>query len=103
MFQDVLNLISVVEKDAPQLEEIWAATQKVVTDLIPSLKAKTMQASKESEEVGKRLKAACEKQLSKTSAEGKIFPGDGSVLKALLQFILTLAPLFFKPTPAPAG
>jgi len=35
--------------------------------------------------------------------EHGIFPGDGSFLKALLQLIVSLLPLFITPTPPPAG
>lgn len=54
------------------------------------------------------IKAECEKQLTEPPVVasagdhvGKIFPGDGSFLKAIIQLIITLAPLFIEPAPTP--
>ena len=55
------------------------------------------------------LKACCDEHAKKCAAApgevGGIFPGDGSVLKAILALVMNLLPLiapFLKPTPAPA-
>jgi len=62
------------------------------------------------DEADKKACADCCDRLSKAQAMnatpedvGKLFPGDGSFLKMLLELIIKLAPLFIKPTPAPAG
>lgn len=52
----------------------------------------------------KRLEAMANQPVAMEANEvGKLFPGDLSVLKALLALIIKLAPLFIAPAPAPAG
>lgn len=49
-----------------------------------------------------RLKAKCSERATMQAAPGtvgKIFPGDGSFLKALIEIVLKLAPLFVEPAP----
>lgn len=52
------------------------------------------------------IEAACRKQIAapapmQAGPVGKLFPGDGSFLKILLELFLKLAPLFVEPAPQP--
>ena len=97
MGEKILNLIAVIEKDAPQLKEVWNAAVDVFGPTLGGLHL----AEPVDPTCCDKLVAACEAKLAADGpvGAGGIFPGDGSVLKALLQFLMILAPLILKPAP----
>lgn len=95
MFDKVMHLVSVIEKDAPELKEVWNAAVDVFGPTLGGLKL----AEPCDPACCEKLVAACTAKLAADGPTGGIFPGDGSVLKALLQFLLLLAPLILKPAP----
>lgn len=102
LFSDLSALVTIVEKDIPVALELKDAVVKVITDLSPGL----FGAAPGEDLAGccDRLKVGCEKHLNKMDAAapvGKIFPGDGSFLRAFMQIILQLLPLILTPAPTP--
>jgi hypothetical protein len=101
MFDKLMALVAVIEKDSPQLKEVWNSAVDVFGPSLSGIKL-AEPADAKVQEACEILKACCEAKLTVDGPVGGIFPGDGSVLKALLQFITTILPLVLTPTPPAA-